>query len=34
MTYTARMLNTPRLVIDWLPADLRKRFLHRLRSSE
>ena len=28
---TAHRLNTPRLVIDWLPADLKSRFSYRLR---
>ena len=27
----ARMLNTPRLIIDWLPKDLKERFDYRLR---
>lgn len=30
----ARALNTPRLVIDWLPADLKTRFAHRLRRND
>lgn len=29
--HAARALNHPRLVIDWLPADLQKRFSYRLR---
>ncbi len=29
--YSARLLNTPRLIIDWLPPDLTARFSHRLR---
>lgn len=28
----AGFLNIPRLTIDWLPADLKARFAHRLRS--
>ena len=27
----ARQLNQPRLIIDWLPPELRVRFTHRLR---
>ena len=34
MTQAASALNTPRLVIHWLPADLRKRFAHRLFDRE
>lgn len=29
-----RAVNTPRLILDWLPADLRDRFGHRLRKYE
>jgi len=31
LRHAASALNTPRLVIDWLPADLKPRFAHRLR---
>lgn len=31
LTYSARLVNTPRLIIDWLPPDLVDRFHHRLR---
>ena len=31
MTQSAHALNTPRLIIDWLPADLKARFAYRLR---
>ena len=31
MIQTAHRLNTPRLVIEWLPAELKGRFAHRLR---
>ena len=34
MTHSAYMLNTPRLIIDWLPAELRHRFNHRLRTDQ
>lgn len=30
----SRQLNTPRLVIDWLPPDLKTRFAHRLRTAQ
>lgn len=30
MWRTSRQLNTPRLVIHWLPPELRERFAHRL----
>lgn len=30
---SALKLNTPRLIIDWLPRDLEKRFAHRLRKN-
>ena len=29
--HTARLVNRPRLIIDWLPMDLRGRLSHRLR---
>lgn len=29
----ANFINTPRVIIDWLPADLEKRFAHRLRKN-
>lgn len=29
---TAGRVNTPRLIIDWLPPDFKARFAHRLRS--
>ena len=29
----SRELNTPRLVVHWLPPDLKARFAHRLRES-
>jgi hypothetical protein len=31
MIQASDRLNTPRLIIDWLPTDLKKRFAHRLR---
>jgi hypothetical protein len=31
MIQSADRLNTPRLVIDWLPGDLKERFANRLR---
>lgn len=31
MFQASRMLNTPRLIIDWLPPDLKARFAYRLR---
>ena len=36
MSYAARQLNTPRLVVHWLPQDLRahKKFGARLRERE
>lgn len=33
MDRAARALNTPRLVIHWLPPDLKTRFAHRLYDS-
>lgn len=30
----AHALNTPRLVIDWLPIEFKERFAHRLRSHD
>lgn len=32
--YTAALLRNPRLAIDWLPMDLKKRLSHRLRERE
>ena len=31
MSRAGRDLNTPRLIISWLPEDIRERFAHRLR---
>lgn len=31
MIFAARLLNQPRLIIDWLPPDLKERFASRLR---
>jgi len=30
--FTARLVNTPRLCIDWVPPDFRQRLQHRLRA--
>ena len=30
----ARAVNTPRLIVDWIPHDLRARLAHRLRERE
>jgi len=34
VTQAAYALNSPRLVIHWLPVELRKRFAHRLFDRE
>jgi hypothetical protein len=34
MMRASRSLNTPRLVISWLPLEIRERFTHRLRNAE
>jgi hypothetical protein len=34
MKRAARQINHPRLIIDWLPRDLMKRFAHRLRGED
>lgn len=33
MVRAAHALNTPRLIVDWLPADLSARFSYRLREN-
>lgn len=33
MIQASNFLNHPRLIIDWLPKDLEKRFAHRLRKN-
>jgi hypothetical protein len=33
MLQASHRINNPRLILDWLPADIRNRFKHRLREN-